>query len=260
MKPFYEILLQIISLIKNLPSSFWISLIIVSPIFMWFEVIIQNFITKLLFYIFIKFPKRQKKILKFIGFSDFKKYSELEKLHSQYENDNSIFEKLKISEDFLDETRGAMFAYNELSHIILGKVTSNEREANISDNFFFDYDIIYKQDYSIKELEEINKGKTLIQEDEGNDLFKINGRFRNDAIRKNVYREKPKVVLPENFLISFKTKMKEAEGHFLENIEMYLFHKKLHFRWIIFKTIIFIPFMLFLSKLIGEIISFFNLI
>lgn len=255
-----EILTQIIYLIKNLPSSFWISLVIISPIFIWFEVIIQTFITKLIFYVFIKFPKRQKKLLKFIGFSNFEKYNELENLHSQYENDNTIFEKLKISEDFLDETRGAMFAYNELSQIILGRVTNNENEAFTSDNFFFDYDIIYKQDYSLKELKQINEGKTLIQEEEGNDLFKIKGRFKNDIIRKNVFRKKPKVILPENFIVSFKTKIKEAEGHFLENIEMYLFHKKLHFRWIVFKTIIFIPFMIFLSKLIGEIISFFNII
>jgi len=250
---------QIVFLVKNLPSSFWISLAIVSPIFILFEVIIETALTKFLFYIFIKFPKRQKKILAFIGFSNFEKYNELEKLHSQYDN-NTIFKKLKISEDFLDETRGAMFAYNELSHIILGKVTTDDSESFTSDNFFFDYDIIYKQDFSIKELEQINEGKILIHKEEGNDLFKIKERFGNNLIRKKVYREKPKVILPKNFIISFKAKMEEAEGHFLENIEMYLFHKKLHFRWIVFKSVVFIPFMIFLSELIEEIISFFDFI
>ena len=52
--------------------------------------------------------------------------------------------------------------------------------------------------------------------------------------------------------------MMEVEGHFLENIEMYLFQKQLSFKWKIFKVILFIPFMFFLSNLL-EFIWYFGI-
>ena len=152
-----------------------------------------------------------------------------------------------------------MFAYNELSNIILGKVVDDSLKGITTDDNYFDYDLIYKQDYSIKELKELNNSKILITKEEGNRLFKISKRFSNNKIRKRVYRESPIVKLPEEFIESFKTKMKEVEGHFLENVEMYLFQRKLKLKWTVFKTIIFIPFMFFLSELIEEIITFFEL-
>ena len=60
-----------------------------------------------------------------------------------YPNDEKfISEKLKISEDFLDETRGAMFVYNELSNIILGKVVKDSDDYITEDNDYFNYDLI----------------------------------------------------------------------------------------------------------------------
>ena len=252
---FFEFINQLYTIIENLPISFWISVVIISPVFMWFEQIIQTLITKLLYVLFIDFPKKYNSALKFLGISDGEKYIELQKLHDPYEKKNTISEKLKISEDFLDETRGAMFVYNELSNLILGRVVENSNGGATSDYDYFDYDLIYKQDYSIKELEKLNNTKVLVEKEEGNNLFKISKRFSNELLRKKVYREKPIINLPKEFIEAFRTKMKEVEDHFLENTEMYLFQKKLTLRWIIFKALIFLPFMFFLSGLIQEITS-----
>tara|TARA_Y100000992_G_C21229743_1_gene474847 strand:- start:488 stop:1222 length:735 start_codon:yes stop_codon:yes gene_type:complete len=235
---------------------------------MWFEEIVQTIITKFLYVIFVRFPNKYQLIQKLLGFSDADKYAELQRIHEMYENDNTIAEKLKISEDFLDETRGAMFVYNELSDIILGKVLKEGDKKGLEipfaenknfDDYYFNYDIIYKQDFNIKELKEINASKILKNSKQGNELFSINKRFSNELLRKKVYREKPLVKLPEKFIDAFKTKMMEVEGHFLENVEMYLFQKKLSFKWKIFKVIIFIPFMFFLSNLLGSLFEFFGI-
>ena len=54
---FFEFINQLYTIIENLPISFWISVVIISPVFMWFEQIIQTLITKLLYVLFIDFPK-----------------------------------------------------------------------------------------------------------------------------------------------------------------------------------------------------------
>ena len=255
---FFEFIEQIVFIIKNLPTSFWISVAIVSPIFMKFEGLVQTGLTKILYFVFIRFPKKYPKLLSFLGFSSQNMYQQLQELHGQYENEKNISEKLEISEDFLDETRGGMFVYNELSDIIFGEKTKNKNEENSTDNNYFDYDIISKMEFTIKELKEINKEKKYLSNRVGNDLFSIKERFSSEKIRKEVFRKKPKIELPEEFKMAFLTKMKEAESHFLENVEMYLFQKKLSLRWNIFKIIIFIPFMFFLSGLINEVLTFFN--
>ena len=255
---FFEFIEQIVFIIKNLPTSFWISVAIVSPIFMKFEGLVQTGLTKILYFVFIRFPKKYPKLLSFLGFSSQNMYQQLQELHGQYENEKNISEKLEISEDFLDETRGGMFVYNELSDIIFGEKTKNKNEENSTDNNYFDYDIISKMEFTIKELKEINKEKKYLSNKVGNELFSIKERFSSEKIRKEVFRKKPKIELPEEFKIAFLTKMKEAESHFLENVEMYLFQKKLSLRWNIFKIIIFIPFMFFLSGLINEVLTFFN--
>ncbi len=265
---FFEFINQVIFIIKNLGLSFWVSVIIISPLFMWFEEIVQTIITKFLYVIFVRFPNKYQLIQKLLGFSDADKYAELQRIHEMYENDNTIAEKLKISEDFLDETRGAMFVYNELSDIILGKVLKEGDKKGLEipfaenknfDDYYFNYDIIYKQDFNIKELKEINASKILKNSKQGNELFSINKRFSNELLRKKVYREKPLVKLPEKFIDAFKTKMMEVEGHFLENVEMYLFQKKLSFKWKIFKVVVFIPFMFFLSNLLGSLFDYFGI-
>ena len=255
---FFEFVEQIAFIIKNLPISFWISVAIVSPLFMKFEGLVQTGLTKILYFVFIRFPKKYPTLLSFLGFSSQNMYQQLQELHGQYENEKNISEKLEISEDFLDETRGGMFVYNELSDIIFGEKTKNKNEENSTDNNYFDYDIISKMEFTIKELKEINKEKKYLSNKVGNELFSIKERFSSEKIRKEVFRKKPKIELPEEFKIAFLTKMKEAESHFLENIEMYLFQKKLSLRWNIFKIIIFIPFMFFLSGLINEVLTFFN--
>ena len=189
---FFEFINQVIIIIKNLTISFWIGVIIISPIFMWFEEIIQTLITKILFLVFVRFPKRYNSLQKILGFNDGEKYLELQELHDPYEKKKTISEKLKISEDFLDETRGSMFAYNELSNIILGKVVDDSLKGIKTDDNYFDYDLIYKQDYSIKELKELNNSKILITKEEGNRLFKISKIF----IVKGVLDVPPIYILP----------------------------------------------------------------
>tara|TARA_B100000963_G_scaffold73869_1_gene61934 strand:+ start:196 stop:1023 length:828 start_codon:yes stop_codon:yes gene_type:complete len=265
---FLEFVDQVIFIVKNLSLSFWVSVIIISPLFMLFEQIFQGVITKILYIIFIRFPNKYKLVQRILGFSDADKYEELQRLHNYYEKDNTLSEKLKISEDFLDETRGAMFVYNELSEIILGKVLKEDNvngkelpfvENKNFDNNYFNYDVIYKLDFNIKELKEINSSKILKRSEEGNELFSINKRFSNELLRKKVYRETPLIKLPEKFIKAFKTKMMEVEGHFLENVEMYLFQKQLSFKWKVFKVVIFIPFMFFLSNLLGSLFGYFGI-
>ena len=265
---FLEFVDQVIFIIKNLSLSFWVSVIIISPLFMLFEQIFQGVITKILYIIFIRLPNKYKLVQRILGFSDADKYEELQRLHDYYEKDNTLSEKLKISEDFLDETRGAMFVYNELSEIVLGKVLKEDNvngkelpfvENKNFDNNYFNYDVIYKLDFNIKELKEINSSKILKRSDEGNELFSINKRFSNELLRKKVYRETPLIKLPEKFIKAFKTKMMEVEGHFLENVEMYLFQKQLSFKWKVFKVVIFIPFMFFLNNLLGSLFSYFGI-
>lgn len=255
---FFEFLEQIIFIIKNLSISFWISVVIISPVFMKFESLVQTGLTKLLYFTFVRFPNRYPKLLKILGFSNKNMYQELQKLHSQYEKEKNISEKLEISEDFLDETRGGMFVYNELSEIIFGKIIDKPNSKTSSDNNHFNYDLISKMEFTIKELKEINEQKTVKNDKIGNELFNMNERFSSDEIRDEVFREKPKIILPDEFKIAFLAKMKQAESHFLENVEMYLFQKKLSLRWNIFKIIVFIPFMFFLSGLINEVLTFFN--
>tara|TARA_B100000073_G_C23659929_1_gene544130 strand:+ start:330 stop:1115 length:786 start_codon:yes stop_codon:yes gene_type:complete len=255
---FFEFLEQIIFIIKNLSISFWISVVIISPVFMKFERLVQTGLTKLLYFTFVRFPNRYPKLLKFLGFSNKNMYQELQKLHSQYEKEKNISEKLEISEDFLDETRGGMFVYNELSEIIFGKIIDKPNKNSSSDNNHFNYDLISKMEFNIKELKEINEQKTVKNDKIGNELFNMNERFSSDEIRDEVFREKPKIILPDEFKIAFLAKMKQAESQFLENVEMYLFQKKLSIRWNIFKIIVFIPFMFFLSGLINEVLTFFN--
>ena len=49
-----------------------------------------------------------------------------------------------------DETRG-MFVYNELSDIIFGERINLSEKTSV-DNNYFDYDVISKMEFTIKEL------------------------------------------------------------------------------------------------------------
>ena len=103
---------------------------------------------------------------------------------------------------------------------------------NELENIEKDNDIFYKEPINFitvcflyihnKDLKKINSSKVIKDSEEGNELFFINKRFSNELLRKTVYREAPLVKLPEKFIKAFKAKMMEVEGHFLENIEMYL--------------------------------------
>ena len=94
---FWEFIDQIIFIIKNLSLSFWVSVIIISPLFMMFEQIFQGVITKFLYIIFVRFPNKYKLVQRILGFSDADKFEELQRLHDYYEKDNTISEKLKIT-------------------------------------------------------------------------------------------------------------------------------------------------------------------
>ena len=150
----------------------------------------------------------------------------------------------------MDETRGGMFLLNEMSENVMGKIRTLTTNDNLTeDNYFFDRDIISKQDFSIKELEGIQQNIKV---------EKLNGKtfYTNSSIRKNVTRERIQFK-DDKFKKEFISMFQQVESYFLENIEMYLFQKKVYSKWKIFKVIAFIPFMLFLSELVEIIFGIF---
>jgi len=232
----------ILEIIDELSLVFWLSIYLVSPVFSILEVLVQELITKMIYYITNKVQLAREKVQK-IGFNLTEKLQNVQKLHSEYEKKKSISEKLKISEDFLDETRGGMFLLNEMSEKVMGKIKTYSTDDNYhEDNYFFDRDIISKQDFSIMELEVIKKN-IKIEELNGMKLY------TNSSIRKNVKRT-PIQFKDDKFKKEFFSMFQQVESDFLENVEMYLFQKKVYRKWKIFKVVAFIPFMLFLSELV----------
>jgi hypothetical protein len=228
---------------------FWLSIYLVSPVFSILEVVVQEAINKMIYFLANKVQLVREKIQK-IGFNSNEKLQNVQNLHSEYEKKKSLSEKLKISEDFLDETRGGMFLLNEMSENVMGKIRTLTTDDNLTeDNCFFDRDIISKQDFSIKELEVIQKNIKV---------EKLNGKtfYTNSSIRKNVTRERIQFK-DDKFKKEFISMFQQVESDFLENIEMYLFQKKVYRKWKIFKVIAFIPFMLFLSELVEIIFGIF---
>ena len=144
---------------------------------------VQEAINKMIYFLTNKVQLVREKIQK-IGFNSTEKLQNVQNLHSEYEKKKSLSEKLKISEDFLDETRGGMFLLNEMSENVMGKIRTLTTDDNLTeDNCFFDRDIISKQDFSIKELEVIQKNIKV---------EKLNGKtfYTNSSIRKNVTRDR----------------------------------------------------------------------
>lgn len=239
----------ILGIIAELSLVFWLSIYLVSPVFSILEVVAQDTITKMIYFLTNKVQLTQKKVQK-IGFNSAEKLQNVQNLHSEYEMKKSLSEKLKISEDFLDETRGGMFLLNEMSEKVMGVITTSVPDDGfIEDSYFFDRDIISKQDFSIKELVSIQKNIKV---------EKLSGKvlYTNSSIRKNVKRSQ----IPfkdDKFKKEFISMFQQVESDFLENIEMYLFQKRVYRKWKIFKVVAFIPFMLFLSELVEVIFGMF---
>ena len=232
----------IVEIINELSLVFWLSIYLVSPIFSVLEVFVQEFITKLIYILTNKLQLAREKVQK-IGFNSTEKLQHLQYLHSEYEKKKSLTEKLKISEDFLDETRGGMFLINEMSEKVMGEITTDQSVVDYKeDDYFFDRNIISKQDFSIQELKNIQSNIKI---------EKLNGKiyYTNSSIRKNVKRVTSQFK-DENFKKEFILMFKQIESDFLENVEMYLFQKRVYNKWKIFKIVAFIPFMLFLSELV----------
>lgn len=239
----------VLEIIDELSLVFWLSIYLISPVFSILEVVVQETITKIIYFLTNKIQLAREKVQK-IGFNSTEKLQNIQNLHSEYEKKKSLSEKLKISEDFLDETRGGMFLLNEMSENVMGEITTHTPDGNfLEDNYFFDRDIILKQDFSIKELEAIQKNIKV---------EKLNGKtfYTNRSIRKNVNRTQIQFK-DEKFKKEFISMFRQVESDFLENIEMYLFQKKVYRKWKIFKVIAFIPFMLFLSELVEIIFVIF---
>lgn len=236
-------LTSLLEIIRNLSPFFWISTFLISPIFSFLEKVIQDLITKILYYFTNIIQLKNNRFLRKVGFLSSLKLNHLQELHKPYENQKSISEKLKISEDFLDETRGGMFLLNDLSEEVFGPIV-DEKSSN-SDYYYFNRELILKQDYSINELESIKKGIKISVEN--NTVF-----YTNPLIFQKVNRTPLKNIDLE-FQEKIKQKFKIIESDFLENVEMYLFQKRINRKWRIFKVIAFIPFMLFLSELIEVI-------
>ena len=229
-------------ILNELTLSFWISVYLVSPIFSGLEIIVQEIITKSIYYITNKVNLTRNKIMG-LGFNSINKLQHLQSLHNEYETKKTITEKLKISEDFLDETRGGMFLLNDLGEKVFGNIRLSKSETeDYSDNFYFDRDIISKQEFTIKELQEIKNGISIIN---------IDGKeyYTNESIRVNVCRSEHQF-MDSRFKNEIELSFKQVESDFLENIEMYLFQKKVYKKWIVFKVLAFIPLMLFLSELV----------
>lgn len=239
---------EIIIIISSLEPSFWLSILIVSPIFSKIERYLQVFITKLLYLTYLVLPSKVNALLSLIGFSKKSSFINLQEMHRPYESKKTIGEKMRISETFLNETRGGMYLLNEMSELYLGKVVDTE-EFNLSDDFYFNYDIFDQIEFNLLQLKDINQSKNS----DG-----ILNAYSNNKVRKKVKRTSPESKFSEKVISSFKLKFNEVESHFLENIEMLLYLKKLNFRWNIFKAIVFIPLVLFISKLIEELLSVFG--
>ena len=145
----------ILEIIDELSLVFWLSIFLISPVFSILEVLVQEFITKMIYFLTNKLQLAREKVQK-IGFNSTEKLQNIQNLHSEYEKKKTLSEKLKISEDFLDETRGGMFLLNEMSEKVMGEIRTHTSEDNYQeDNYFFDRNIITKQDFSIRELEGI---------------------------------------------------------------------------------------------------------
>ena len=101
------------------------------------EVLVQEFITKMIYLLTNKLQLAREKVRK-IGFNSTEKLQNIQNLHSEYEKKKSLSEKLKISEDFLDETRGGMFLLNEMSEKVIGEIRTHTSNDNYQeDNYFF---------------------------------------------------------------------------------------------------------------------------
>jgi len=239
----------ILEIIAELSLVFWLSIFLVSPVFSILEVLVQEFITKMIYLLTNKLQLTREKVQK-IGFNSTEKLQNIQNLHSEYEKKKSLSEKLKISEDFLDETRGGMFLLNEMSEKVIGEIRTHTSDDNYQeDNYFFNRNIISKQDFSIRELEGIQKNIKIVE---------LNGKtfYTSSLIRKQVKRT-PIQFKDDKFKKEFISMFQQVESDFLENVEMYLFQKKVYRKWKIFKVIAFIPFMLFLSELVEVIFGMF---
>ena len=239
----------IFEIIDELSLVFWLSIFLVSPVFSILEVLVQEFITKMIYLLTNKLQLTREKVQK-IGFNSTEKLQNIQNLHSEYEKKKSLSEKLKISEDFLDETRGGMFLLNEMSEKVIGEIRTYTSDDNYQeDNYFFNRNIISKQDFSIRELEGIKKNIKIVE---------LNGKtfYTSSLIRKQVKRT-PIQFKDDKFKKEFISMFQQVESDFLENVEMYLFQKKVYRKWKIFKVIAFIPFMLFLSELVEVIFGIF---
>ena len=71
------------------------------------EVLVQEFITKIIYFLTNKLQLAREKVQK-IGFNSTEKLQNIQNLHSEYEKKKTLSEKLKISEDFLDETMSSL--------------------------------------------------------------------------------------------------------------------------------------------------------
>ena len=239
----------ILEIIDELSLVFWLSIFFVSPVFSILEVLVQEFITKMIYLLTNKLQLTREKIQK-IGFNSTEKLQNIQNLHSEYEKKKSLSEKLKISEDFLDETRGGMFLLNEMSEKVIGEIRTHTSDDNYQeDNYFFNRNIISKQDFSIRELEGIQKNIKIVE---------LSGKtfYTSSLIRKQVKRT-PIQFKDDKFKKEFISMFQQVESDFLENVEMYLFQKKVYRKWKIFKVVAFIPFMLFLSELVEVIFGIF---
>lgn len=245
LKILYE---EVIIIIFSLEPSFWLSILIVSPTFSKIERHLQVFITKLLYLSYLIIPSKVNVLLSLIGFSKKSSFFNLQEMHKPYESKKTIGEKMRISETFLNETRGGMYLLNEMSELYLGKVVDSE-VINLSDDFYFDYDVFDQIEFSFSQLKDINQSKNS----EG-----ILNAYSSNKVRKKVKRTSPESKFSEKVITRFKLKFNEVESHFLENIEMLLYLKKLNFRWNVFKALVFIPLVLFISKLIEELLSVFG--
>jgi len=239
----------ILEIIDELSLVFWLSIFLISPVFSILEVLVQEFITKMIYFLTNKLQLAREKVQK-IGFNSTEKLQNIQNLHSKYEKKKTLSEKLKISEDFLDETRGGMFLLNEMSEKVMGEIRTHTSDDNYQeDNYFFDRNIITKQDFSIRELEGIKKNIKIVE---------LNGKtfYTSSLIRKHVWRT-PIQFKDDKFKKEFISMFQQVESDFLENVEMYLFQKKVYRKWKIFKVVAFIPFMLFLSELVEVIFGIF---
>lgn len=84
----------ILEIIDELSLVFWLSIFLISPVFSILEVLVQEFITKMIYFLTNKLQLAREKVQK-IGFNSTEKLQNIQNLHSEYEKKKNVIRKIE---------------------------------------------------------------------------------------------------------------------------------------------------------------------